>query len=241
MRILVTRPEPDASHEAAKLATLGHQPMLAPLLTIETIGGVALQLEAAQAVLATSRNALRALASHRELGEALRLPLFAVGETTAREALALGFADVTAGPGTGAMLAKLVSEELKPEQGPLVHLAGETLAFDLKATLEQQGFVVRQPVLYRAVAARALPAEALRMLEAGRLDGAILMSPRTARIFADLLDRQGVVTQAKRPVCYCLSEAVAEVLIPLGFAVRVAAGPREEEVLALLNAEAPSS
>jgi uroporphyrinogen-III synthase len=241
MRILVTRPEPDASHEAGKLAALGHQPVLAPLLTIDTITGVALQLEGAQAVLATSRNALRALASHRGLPEALPLPLFAVGEATAREALALGFSDVTAGPGTGAMLAKLVSEELKPGQGTLVHLAGETLAFDLKAALEQQGFVVRQPVLYRAVAARDLPAEVPRLIEAGRLDGAILMSPRTARIFADLLDRQGALTQAKRMVCYCLSEAVAEGLIPLGFAVRVAAHPREEEVLALLNAEAPSS
>ena len=241
MRILVTRPEPDASREADKLAALGHQAVLAPLLAIESIGGVELQLDGAQAVLATSRNALRALATHRGLGEALRLPLFAVGETTAREAQALGFADVTAGPGTGSALAKLVGEELQPDQGALVHLAGETLAFDLKAALAKQGFAVRQPVLYRAVSAHAFPAEALRSLKAERLDGAILMSPRTARIFADLLTREAVVTQARRIVCYCLSEAVAEVLVPLGFAVRVATRPREEEVLALLSSEAPSS
>jgi uroporphyrinogen-III synthase len=241
MRILVTRPEPDASREADKLAALGHQAVVAPLLAIETIGGVELQFDGAQAVLATSRNALRALASHRGLPDAIGLPLFAVGETTAREAQALGFADVTAGPGTGSALAKLVGEELQPDQGTLVHLAGETLAFDLKAALESQGFSVRQPVLYRAVAADALPTEALRLLKAERLDGAILMSPRTARIFADLLTREAAVTQAQRIVCYCLSEAVAEVLVPLGFAVRVAARPREEEVLALLSSEAPSS
>ena len=241
MRILVTRPEPDASRQADKLAARGHAAVLAPLLAIEPVADVPLQLEGAQALLVTSRNALRALAAHRELAEALTLPLFAVGEATARAAQGLGFADVTAGPGTGAALAKLVSEELQPEQGPLVHLAGETLAFDLKAALASQGFVVRQPVLYRAVPAAKLPAEALSLLKEGKLDGAILMSPRTASIFADLLLRQDAVTQARSVVCYCLSEAVAEALTPLGFAVRVAARPREEDVLALLDSEAASS
>lgn len=241
MRILVTRPEPDAAQEAGKLAARGHDPVLAPLLTIETHTDVPLQLDGAQALLVTSRNALRALSAHRGLGVALTLPLFAVGETTAREALALGFADVTAGPGTGAALAKLVSQELKPEQGPLVHLAGETLAFDLRTALASEGFDVRQPVLYRAVPAGRFPAEALSRLKAGTLDGAILMSPRTARIFAELLARHDAVTQARGLVCYCLSEAVAEALTPLGLAVRVAAHPREEEVLALVDSEAASS
>ena len=241
MRILVTRPEPDASRQADKLGARGHAAVLAPLLAIQPVADVPLQLEGAQALLVTSRNALRALAAHRELAEALTLPLFAVGKATARAAHVLGFADVTAGPGTGAALANLVSEELQPEQGPLVHLAGETLAFDLKAALAREGFVVRQPVLYRAVPAAKLPAEALSLLKEGKLDGAILMSPRTAGIFADLVLRQDAVTQASSVVCYCLSEAVAELLIPFGFAVRVAARPREEDVLALLDSEAASS
>jgi uroporphyrinogen-III synthase len=81
----------------------------------------------------------------------------------------------------------------------------------------------------------------LRLLKAGKLDGAILMSPRTAKTFALLLDRHGAVTQGKRLVCYCLSEAVAEVLAPLGLRVRVAANPPEEDVLALLDSAAASS
>lgn len=241
MRILVTRPEPEASRQADKLVARGHAGVLAPVLAIEFRGDVPLQLEGAQALLVTSRNALRALAAHRELGAALKLPLFAVGGATAGAARELGFAKVTQGPGTGAALAGLISEKLKPEDGPLVHLAGETLAFDLKAALETQGYVVRQPRLYRTVPARVFPAEALRLLEAGKLDGAILMSPRSARIFADLLAQQGAVTQGKSLVCYCLSEAVADVVATLGFAVRVAARPREEEVLALLDSEAASS
>lgn len=241
MRLLVTRPEPDASRQAEALGLHGHEAALAPLLTIEFRGGAPLELDGAQALIVTSRNALRALADHRELGEALKLPLFAVGETTARQAQELGFADVTIGPGTGEELIALILDELEPKQGPLVHLAGETLAFDLKSALERQGFIVRQPVLYRAVPARALPADALSLLSGGKLDGVILMSPRTAKIFADLLARHGLLAQAKRLVCYCLSEAVAEAVAPLGLDVRVAARPREEDVLALVDSEAASS
>ena len=62
-----------------------------------------------------------------------------------------------------------------------------------------------------------------------------------AGIFADLVLREDAVTQASSVVCYCLSEAVAESLTPFGFAVRVAALPREEDVHALLDSEAASS
>ena len=35
MRLLVTRPEPDATRQAEKLAARGHEAVLAPLLLIE--------------------------------------------------------------------------------------------------------------------------------------------------------------------------------------------------------------
>jgi len=101
MRLLVTRPEPDASRQAEKLRELGHEPILAPLMTIETISGVPLHLDQAQALIVTSRNALRAIAARPELNEARDFPLYAVGEATAREAAELGFPTIVAGPGTG--------------------------------------------------------------------------------------------------------------------------------------------
>jgi uroporphyrinogen-III synthase len=241
MRLLVTRPEPDASRDAAALAARGHEAVIAPLLVIEFAEDAPLDFAGVQALIVTSRNALRAIASHRELAEACKLPLFAVGEATARAAHDVGFADVTTGPGTAEELAELIAATLEPKHGPLLHLAGETLAFDLKSPLEANGFNLRQPVLYRARPAEQLPAQALGLLKSGKLDGAILLSPRTARTFALLIDKHGVVTQGRRLVCYCLSQAVAEVLSVLGFEVRVAARPREEEVLALVDSEAASS
>jgi uroporphyrinogen-III synthase len=241
MRLLVTRPEPDASREAEMLTARGHQPVLAPLLTIAFDRTAPLELEGAQALIATSRNALRALAAHPALGAALKLPLLTVGDATAGEAQAHGFADVTIGPGTGAKLAKLIAREFEPNRGALVHVSGETIAFDLKSALEAEGFTVRRFVLYRAVPVPALPAEALSLLEAGELDGVMLMSPRTAKTFAELAVSHGLVTHAHGLVCYCLSEAVAEAVRPLGGKIRVAARPREEDILALVDSEAASS
>jgi uroporphyrinogen-III synthase len=241
MRLLVTRPEPDSAREAEMLAARGHEAVLAPLLTIEFLGDALVDLDGAQALIATSRNALRALVSHLARDQALKLPLLAVGDATAGEARALGFTDLTIGPGTGAKLAKLIVNEFEPERGALVHLSGETIAFDLQSALETEGFTVRRVVLYRAVPSGALPAEILSLLKAGKLDGVILMSPRTAKTFADLVARHGLVTQAKSLVCYCLSEAVAEAAASLGCKLRVAARPREEDVLALLDSEAASS
>jgi uroporphyrinogen-III synthase len=241
MRLLVTRPEPDASREAEALALRGHEAVVAPLLTIEFTDDAPLPLAGAQALIVTSRNALRALAARRECGDAAKLPLFAVGGATAAAAEELGFAQVVTGPGTAAALAKLIEERLAPKNGPLVHLAGENLAFDMRPDLEMRGFELRRTVLYRAVPARELPAKVLALLQAGKLDGVILLSPRTARTFAELLGRQGAVTQSTHLVCYCLSQGVADALAPLSLRTRVAARPREEDVLALLDSPAASS
>lgn len=241
MRVLVTRPELDARREAEVLAAHGHEPLLAPLLEIEFLPGVELDLDDAQALIMTSRNALRALAAHDAFERALELPLFAVGEATAREARQLGFTEVTIGPGTAAGLLPLIRREVHPEKGALVHIAAETVAFDLQPLLEEEGFAFRRIVLYRSHPAPAFPEEIAAGLASGAVDGVILLSPRTARTFATLAERQGVATRAKGPVCYCLSPAVAEAVTPLGLEVRVPAHPREEDILALLDSDASSS
>jgi uroporphyrinogen-III synthase len=235
MRLLVTRPEPDAMRQVERLAARGHEAVLAPLLAIETATEMPLELNGAQALIVTSRNALRALATHRELAASLQLPLFAVGEATAKAAAELGFTRVTSGPGTGEGLAQLIADALDPDAGALVHLAGKTVAFDLKSALQAKGFTLRQPVLYRAVAATRLPESVLTLLNEGKLDGVILMSPRTAAIFAALVVRHEALTQASRLDCYCLSAAVAQAVEPLKARTIVAARPSEEDILALLD------
>jgi uroporphyrinogen-III synthase len=241
MRILVTRPEPDAAEQAAKFQALGHEPVLAPLLRIEFLAGD-IDLAGVQAIVATSRNALRALASRsRDLEKALRHPLIAVGEATAKTGRALGFADVRAGPGTGAELARMLSESLDASAGALVHVSGEDLAFDLASALSPHGFEVRRSILYRSIPAAELPPNAAALFASGELDGVILMSPRTSSTFVQLIRQHGAMAGAEKLICYCLSEAVAQPLRALRARTIVALRPSEEEVLALIDSGGPCS
>jgi uroporphyrinogen-III synthase len=61
MRLLVTRPEPDALKLGAVLEEMGHEATVEPLLSVSFDDAEPVDLDGAQALIATSRNALRAL------------------------------------------------------------------------------------------------------------------------------------------------------------------------------------
>ena len=64
MRLLVTRPEPEATRTAALLRSHGHDVIVAPLLRVEPVAEVAFGPGPWAALAFTSANAVRAIASH---------------------------------------------------------------------------------------------------------------------------------------------------------------------------------
>lgn len=241
MRILVTRPQPDADRQADTLRARGYEVTVEPLLDVEFLDAGVLTLEGVQALIATSRNGLRALARNQALEKARRLPLFAVGTGTGALARTLGFSKVSEGHGTGETLARVVAERCDPRRGALLHLAGENLAFDLKGVLEARGFEVRQPVLYRAVPSAGLSAPVREAVAGGGIDAVLLMSPATARAWACLAGEAGLAGAAREMCHFCLSRKVAGELAALGVAkgrVFVPEVPREDGLLALIAREA---
>ena len=230
MRLLVTRPKDDAAPLAAELRALGHDVVLAPVMTIVELADAALPIEGVQAVLATSANGVRALARRTARRD---LPLYAVGDVTARTARDAGFAQVRSAEGDVEALARLVVQSLDPARGPLLHVTGSVAAGDLSGRLQALGFAVRRAVLYRAEPATALTPEAEAALKAGTLDGVLLFSPRTARLFVELARGVNLRTVS----AYCLSQAVREAAAPGGFArLIVAARPDQTSLLATLKA-----
>jgi uroporphyrinogen-III synthase len=229
MRVLVTRPSGDGEATAALLHARGHEALLAPLMAIRFHDGADIALDGVQAILATSANGVRALARRTTRRD---VPLFAVGRQTAQEARMHGFATVRSADGDGADLAKAAMGWAKPQDGALLHVAGTNTKGDLAASLRASGFEVRIAVLYDAVAADALPDEAVQAIRNGALDAVLLFSPRGARIFANLaagLDCSGVTA-------VCISEAAAKALGGLALrAVLVAERPDQDALLARLK------
>lgn len=235
MHILVTRPEPDASEMRRRLEAMGHHVSVSPLLVLEPLLRDALSFDGVQALIATSRNALRVLAGSLELAEATRFPLFAVGPATARLARDLGFAVVHEGPKAAADLVPVIEAHSEPGKGTLLHLAGAERAFDLKTPLGNKGFTLREAVVYRMAAAGAFEPSVEAALRTGGIDAVVLMSPRTAAVFASLMKAAGLSGVDGRPTCLCLSNEVAKRLATLSDVnVEIARLPNQEEMLALV-------
>ncbi len=88
-------------------------------------------------------------------------------------------------------------------------------------------------MLYDAVPATEL-GEAGDALRQAALDGVLLYSPRTARIWRGLIEKASLQPQAARIYHFCLSRNVAAVL-PETWTTQVAERPEEGAMLALLE------
>lgn len=230
MRILVTRPEEEAHEFARRLAALGHETFVEPLLTVRYLPPhPPLNLGDVQALLVTSTNGVRAFA---RTSTVRGIPVFAVGAATAEAARAEGFGAVSSADGDAEDLVRLVMARLNPAAGVLLHVRGEEVARDLAKTLGACGFAVRPAVLYRAQAAASLSPELARELEAGAIDVATFFSPRSAATFVNLIERARLSRLTERIAAVALSEAVAASLRPLRWRrLLVASEPNQESLI----------
>lgn len=234
LKLIVTRPEPDASRTAEALRRLGHEPILSPMLDISYDSAALLPERPFQAVLVTSRNAVRALAAHPGRERLAVFPVLAVGDQTALEARRAGFAARSAGGAVGDLLA-LATAELRPDNGPVLYLAGDEQAGDLAGALKAQGFSVDTAIVYRASPRDRLAPAAAAALQHGPI-GVLLYSHRSAVVFAQALWLEGLAPLPASVTAFCLSGSVAEPLIPATTGkVFIAASPNQLSLFALME------
>lgn len=237
MRVLITRPEREATALAQALTDRGHSPVIAPLFRLQVLhppADFAASLADCQAVLITSANGARALAA---ASEQRSKPIFAVGDTTAATAEGLGFGTVTSASGDATALSDLVRQRLDPANGPLLHVSGA----DVVGELTPEGFETRRFVLYEAREADALPDSARAALEARALDVATFFSPRASDAFVRLVAQAKLVDGCRGVTAVAISPAAAEPLAGLPFARTVAAErPTRQAVLDEIDRLPPS-
>lgn len=207
MRVMITRPVEDAVPLAAELRERGIDSLIVPLMTIRYRPGPPLDLIGVQALLVTSANGVRAFAARNPERDRL---VCAVGQATAQAARDAGFLRIGTAAGDVGSLADMVRRTLNPAGGALLHIAGSILAGDLAGALGNAGFRCRREVLYDALKVERLPEDAVTQMREGALDGVILYSPRTARIFVDLTRSAELAAQCAAMTAWCLSGAVAE-------------------------------
>jgi len=217
MHLLVTRPENDAGELIDQLEAQGCQVSHFPLLEINFHKAVDFPAQLPQAVLITSANGARALAKHARILQLADTLAISVGASSAAAAKEAGFKNIVrtaSGDVTGVI--DYVRENLKPEAGSLLYASGSKTSGDLVGQLQTSGFVVDRVVLYRADPASELPEAIGEAVRKKNLDGVLLYSPRTAKIWLSLAIGQTGACHGASDLAnikhYCLSENVAKII-----------------------------
>jgi uroporphyrinogen-III synthase len=229
--VLITRPEPGASETAARVASLGFVPLIAPVLRVQT---VPVRLPAAAslaAVLVTSGNAVDALpAAYRATN------LLSVGDATAERARTAGFLQVISAGGDAGALADLVTRRQSPRDGALLLACGQQQGQTLAATLRQAGYRVIRRVVYAALPVRQIAPATVAALRAGQVRAALFFSAETARQFVRLSRRAGLAETLAGVDAISIGQAAAVALQALPWRrIYVAARPTQDEMLTLLR------
>jgi len=236
VRLLVTRPEPDAARTAALLRARGHEVLTAPVLRVDAM---APELGSGpwSGLLLTSANAARALAAHPRRRELYDAAVLAVGRRTADAARDAGFADVSSADGDVAALADLAAKKFAGTGARLIYLAGEDRAGDLAENLSRRGLDVETVTIYRAAAVPALAPEVQTAIAAREIDGVLHYSRRSAAAFLAGVARGDIPPAALGLAHYCLSAEVAAPLAAAGAqTIHIAARPDEAALIDLLDA-----
>ncbi|MGZ9098622.1 MAG: uroporphyrinogen-III synthase [Brevundimonas sp.] len=219
-RVWITRAQPGASRTADRLAALGFEPVVAPLLALRPIPQPAPDLTGISSLVFTSGNGVAAFAA---LTEDRTRPVFTVGAATAEAARAAGFATVRSAGGDLDRLAALLIAQ-GGAVGPLLVPGALEPAGDLPALLRDR-IEAQALAVYRAVETGTAAPEAF--------DAVLIHSARAGRALAARGPFSGQAAVA-------LSAAAAE---PLGdrsgLAVRLAASPMESALIEALGKPAP--
>jgi uroporphyrinogen-III synthase len=243
--MLVTRPEPDATETAGRLAALGIAPVKLPLLRFEVLDTSLPEAKGFAAIAVTSTNALRALEQRGVLSRYLDLPLHAVGDRTAAAARDLGFTEVHSAAGSfGDLVDQLAQARLS---GPVFYPSGREISGDLARSLSPFGKMVITAPVYAMVPVDAMDSAVLEQMRDGTIGAALIYSRRTAQSFVQLVSPGLATADRARLGLLCISETVAAPLMDAHF-VRIALAdhPSEEAMMRLAlsfardhNASAP--
>lgn len=215
----MTRAEPGAARTAARLTDLGFQPIVRPLLRIETLAPVT-PPDRPDALVFTSINGV---AAWLDLSVERDTPVLAVGQATAQAARAAGFASVRSADGDLDDLAALIRSDPALKGARLRHPRAETPAGDLGALIDGHAGVEPLPV-YRAVQTGLGAPEAF--------DAVLIHSPRAARALVAALGPDA----ARGRIACAISAKAAALLADLPFAeTRIAGTPDDAALLARLG------
>ncbi len=163
--------------------------------------------EKPQALIVTSKNALNSLEEREDLKS---LPLYVVGSQTAFYASTMGFSNVRVSALTSDELVNLIRADTTPDKGSLIYFSGEIINGEIVEKLAAHGFNITRYIVYRLEDETELPLALRKDLASKHLTHVMFFSPRTTKVFVELLKKEGLEMIVSNMISLCLSQNVAE-------------------------------
>ncbi len=230
-KLLITRPAPDNQRTAKLLVAQNIETELLPLLSFGVLDAQLPDITGFAALAVTSTNTIRALEALGQIPALSHLPLFAVGEKTAKAAFAGGFTSLSTASGSVESLGDIIAGT--GIAGPVLYPAARDRSGNLAALLENRNIEVITIPVYAMEARTSLTSAEAALLKDNSLDGILFYSTRTAQTFAMLMCDSRLDTIRQKPAL-CLSQKVAGPLREAGFEkIHVSEAPNESAMLAL--------
>ncbi len=203
MEVLITRALDDGLEFQKDLSAKSIIAHVLPLHRIEHLN-VSVEGEF-QALILTSKQGASALKNYPQLSS---LPVYCVGDETARVAAENGFKNTHSARGDVHDLVCLIGKECV--QGThILYLSGEDVRHDLSQILKDHGFQCDQKVVYKIHDRTALTPDEQALLHSQHITHIPLFSPKSAERLIRCMKVYDVDCSSK--ICVCLSNDIATV------------------------------
>jgi len=236
-RVIITRTQPGGDALASRLHGLGYDAIAMPLLAVEATDAVCpVPAATVRGIIITSAQALRFFDSTAFL----EIPVYAVGDATAKAAHDAGFKNITDSGGDVATLAACV-RAIDP-QGQWLHIGADEVAAGTDNALSGIGVPVTRWAVYRTVPT-PLDTDCLQAYLQGDAPFIVTVhSPKGGALLAEAVRVYGTHKTLQKMFLLCLSQAVLKSVASVACGNMYVARTPDENALvdALRNAWPPT-
>lgn len=229
--ILLTRPLSDSLNTRNALRKYGYEVYIEPVFTIKYLQPDISACEF-DVVISTSKNSVKAFSQMCKVDD---LPIITVGNSTMQTAKDSGFSDIISADSNVEGLISFIKNHYSIAI-KFLYVRGQEVSCDLKKRLSEEGFNIREVILYKTIIKRSLTNRCKNLLSGGKINSVAFFSSQTARIFCSLVLKSGLSHVIGNIVAYAMSKNVADSLKSVKWKkIIISRLPTKESLIDVIN------
>ncbi|QKX01675.1 uroporphyrinogen-III synthase [Wolbachia endosymbiont of Cruorifilaria tuberocauda] len=205
--ILLTRPLSDSLNTRNTLRKYGYKVYIEPVFTIKYLQPDISTYEF-DVVISTSKNSVKAFTQICKVDD---IQIVAVGNSTMQTAKDLGFSNIISADSNVDGLVSFIKNHYSITV-KFLYIRGQEVSCDLKKRLSEEGFYVREVILYKTIIKKSLTNRCKNLLSGNKVNSIVFFSSQTARVFCSLVLKSGLSYTMASIIAYTMSKNIADSL-----------------------------